>query len=291
MLNPIPSATILFECPTNFSCRTSITMTIAKINGIDIAYDDTGSGSPVVFLHGYPFNRSLWNAQISALSNTYRLITPDLRGHGDSAVTDSVTINEMATDVAGLLDTLGIERAVVGGLSMGGYVTLAFEKQFPDRVRALVLADTRAQADTAEAKAGREQQAQTAIREGMAPIAEGMLAKLFAPETHATNSAVVSRVREMMLKTNPKGAAAALRAMAIRDDHTGRLSEIRIPALILVGDQDAITPPSLSEEMHQLIPGSRLVKIAGAGHVSNLERPDEFNQALKTFLDALPEDK
>jgi 3-oxoadipate enol-lactonase len=266
-------------------------MTVANINGHDIAYDDAGAGRPIVLLHGYPFNRSLWLEQIAALSDAYRLITPDLRGHGDSAVTDSITINDMAADVAGLLDTLEIERAVIGGLSMGGYVALAFQKQFPERVAALVLADTRAQADTTEARAGREQQAQTALREGMPPIAEGMLSKLFAPETPATNSSVVSFVREMMLNTNPKGAAAALRAMALRDDHTERLGEIRIPALILIGDQDAITPPALSEEMHRLIAGSRLEIIEGAGHVSNLERPDEFNQALRTFLDALPEDK
>jgi 3-oxoadipate enol-lactonase len=266
-------------------------MTITNVNGHDIAYDDTGTGTPVILLHGYPFNRSLWRKQAAAFSDTYRLITPDLRGHGESEATDSVTLNEMAVDVAGLLDTLGIERAVVGGLSMGGYVALAFQKQFPDRVRALVLADTRAQSDNSEARAGREQQAQTAIREGMAPIAEGMLSKLFAPETPATNSSVVSFVREMMLKTNPKGAAAALRAMAVREDHTEHLGEIRIPTLILVGAHDVITPSALSEEMHRRIAGSQLEIIAGAGHVSNLERPDEFNRALKTFLDALPEDK
>jgi pimeloyl-ACP methyl ester carboxylesterase len=167
---------------------------------------------------------------------------------------------------------------------MGGYVALAFYKQFPSRVRALVLADTRASADTEEAKQTRAQQAQKALSEGMAGIADAMLPKLLTPETVSKRPEVVKRVRDMMLKTKPEGAASALLGMAEREDQTSLLPAITSPTLILVGAEDAITPVGDSEKMHNAIAGSRLVVIENAGHVSNLERTDEFNQNLVDFL-------
>jgi len=260
-------------------------MSFTRVDDIQLAYTDTGMGLPVVLLHGYPFNRSLWTEQVNALSNSYRVITPDLRGLGESdAVPGAATMNRMARDVAALLDQLEISRAVVGGLSMGGYVALAFYKQFRSRVRALILADTRAQADTEEGKQKRFEQAEKARAEGMAGIADSMLPKLLTPETVSKRPEVVKRVRDMMLKTKPEGAAAALRGMAERDDQTPLLAKITVPTLILVGAEDAITPVGDSEQMHQAIAGSRLVVLENAGHVSNLERTDEFNQALLEFL-------
>jgi 3-oxoadipate enol-lactonase len=260
-------------------------MTLARINDIQMAYTDAGIGRPVVLIHGYPFNRTLWNEQVAALSNSYRVIAPDLRGFGESDASEgTVTMNQMAQDVALLLDHLGIARATIAGLSMGGYVALAFYKQLPSRVRALVLADTRAQADSEEAKQTRAQQAEKALTEGMAGIADAMLPKLLTPETVSKRPEVVKRVRDMMLKTKPEGAAAALRGMAERDDQTDLLQKISVPALILVGAEDAITPVADSEKMHHAIADSRLMVLQNAGHVSNLERTEQFNQALLDFL-------
>jgi 3-oxoadipate enol-lactonase len=255
------------------------------LGDIQLAYADAGLGQPVVLLHGYPFNRSLWNEQASALSSSYRMITPDLRGLGESDATPGpATMNRMAQDVAALLDHLEISRAVVGGSSMGGYVALAFYKQFPSRVRSLILANTRAQADSEEGKQTRIQQADKALAEGMAGIADSMLPKLLTPETVSKHPEVVKRVRDMMLKTKPDGAAGALLGMAERDDQTSLLSQITCPTLILVGREDSITPVADSEKMHREIAGSRLVVIEKAAHISNLERTDQFNEELLRFL-------
>lgn len=262
-------------------------MTFIKLNDTQIAYTDTGIGRPVVLLHGYPFNRSLWSEQLIALGNSYRVVVPDLRGFGESDATQSpATMDQMAQDVAQLLDHLQISRAVICGLSMGGYVALAFYKQFPSRVRALVLADTRAQGDSEEAKQTRAQQAEKALSEGMAGIADAMLPKLLTPETVSKHPDIVKRVRDMMLRTRPEGAAAALHGMAMRDDHTQLLPNISVPTLIIVGAEDAITPLADSEKMDHAIPNSHLAVLDHAGHVSNLERTDQFNDALLEFLRA-----
>jgi 3-oxoadipate enol-lactonase len=260
-------------------------MSSIPVGDIQLAYTDAGLGQPVVLLHGYPFNRSLWNEQVSALGNSYRVITPDLRGLGESDASQGpATMNRMARDVAALLDHLEISRAVVGGLSMGGYVALAFYKEFPSRVRSLILADTRAPADTEEGKQTRHQQAEKALAEGMAGIADSMLPKLLTPETVSKRPDLVKRVRDMMLKTKPEGAAGALLGMAEREDQTALLSQISCPTLILVGREDPITPVADSEKMHREIAGSRLVVIENAAHVSNLERTDQFNEELMRFL-------
>ena len=259
-----------------------------NLRGVEIAYEDAGRGEPVVLLHGFVFDRSMWRGQVEALGERFRFITPDLRGHGESAATEGpATMEEMAADVAALLDELGVGRAVVGGLSMGGYVTLAFCRQYPERVRALVLADTRAEADSEEGRRGREELARLALAEGMRPVADTLTPKLLAPATVAARPEVVERVRAMVLGTKPAGAAAASRGMAQRRDQTDWLPEISAPTLIIVGSEDAITPPAGAEAMRAKIEGSRLVTIEGAGHASNLERPAEFNRALADFLGGL----
>jgi pimeloyl-ACP methyl ester carboxylesterase len=254
-----------------------------------MSYEMMGSGPPVVMLHGYPFNRTMWREQSEALSNSFRVIMPDLRGLGETeALADEpATMNEMAQDVAALLDQLGIDRAMLCGLSMGGYVAFAFTRRFPLRVRALVLADTRAQADTDEARRVREEQARKALEEGMSAICDELLQKSLTPATHYARPDIVERVREMILSTKPEGAAAALRGMAARSDQTQFLPNIIAPTLIFVGSEDRITPPADAEVMRREIRGSRLEIIPGAGHVSNLERPEEFNRALLEFLRAL----
>lgn len=260
-------------------------MTKAFIRGNEIGYDMVGTGTPVVLLHGFPFNRTMWSDQIEMLAARHRILAPDLRGLGESsATTGPATMEEMAKDVSDLMEKLNISRAAVCGLSMGGYVALALYRMFPLRARALVLADTRSGADTEEAKANREVLARKALDDGMAGIADAMLPKLLAPTTVAKNPAAVTRVREMILKTKPEGAAAALRGMAQRRDQTSFLSRVVAPALIVVGSEDMITPVADAELMHKEIGGSRLEVIEGAGHVSNIEQPEKFNDVLKTFL-------
>jgi 3-oxoadipate enol-lactonase len=260
-------------------------MTSIRINDINLGFTDIGSGPPVMLIHGYPFNRSLWTEQAEALRSNHRVIIPDLRGFGESDSSDgAATMMRMAEDVGDLMDHLEIEQAVIGGLSMGGYVALAFCRQVPARVKALVLADTRAQADTEEGRQTRFQQAEKALSEGMAGIADAMLPKLLTPDTVSKRPELVKRVRDMMVKTKPEGAAAALKGMAERDDQTEFIGGILVPTLILVGREDAITPVADSEKMQSLIEGSRLVVIENAGHVSNLEQTEQFNDALLGFL-------
>ncbi|MBV9927735.1 MAG: alpha/beta fold hydrolase [Acidobacteria bacterium] len=254
-----------------------------------MTYDDTGGGGQaVVLLHGFPFDRSMWRGQAEALGAEFRVVAPDLRGLGE-ATSDSVgvTIEAMADDVRALLDELGIGRAVIGGLSMGGYVAFEFFRQFPERVRALVLADTRPQADTEEGRRARAENAQRALKEGMAPIVDSMLPKLLSAETRERGGEVPGRVRAMMLGTRPEGAAAALRAMASRRDQTDLLSSIDVPTLIVVGSEDVITPPADAEAMRAKIESSRLVVVEGAGHLSNVEQAEQFNRALVEFLRGL----
>ena len=264
-------------------------MSITRVRGIEMAYDDVGSGPVVLLLHGYPFNRSMWREQTEALQTAnYRVITPDLRGHGETTATsETATMEEMARDVLALLDALEIERITLGGLSMGGYVALAFYRRFPLRTRALILADTRPQADTLDARRNREEQAQKILKEGMQSIAEDFLKKVLTPATLNEKPETSERVREMILQTNPQGAASALRGMAVRPDQTDFLEEILAPTLVIVGSEDQITPVKDAELMRREIRGSRLEIIEGASHLSNLERPTDFNRVLLDFLDAL----
>ncbi|HEX8502421.1 MAG TPA: alpha/beta fold hydrolase [Pyrinomonadaceae bacterium] len=263
---------------------------LARVRGIEVAYDDAGRGEAFVLLHGFPFDRSMWRGQVTELSATCRVVAPDLRGLGETPRGDAtVTMGEMAEDVAALLDTLGVERAALGGLSMGGYVAFEFFRRFPRRVRALLLADTRPQADADEARRTREENAQKVLRDGMAPLVDSMLPKLLSAATREGRPDVVERVRAMMLGIDPEGAAAALRAMAARRDQTDLLAAIDVPTLIVVGREDSITPPADAEAMGAKIKGSRLVRLEGAAHLSNVEREEEFNRALAEFVGGLPE--
>jgi 3-oxoadipate enol-lactonase len=256
-----------------------------RVRGIEIGYDDVGKGQSVVMIHGYPFNRSLWRDQVEVLSQCYRVIALDLRGHGESEVTPApATMEDMARDVAALMDQLEIRRAAIIALSMGGYVTFEFYSLFRSRVRALVLTDTRAQADTEEGKQNRAAQAQKARTEGMESVAEAMLPKLLTPESLSNRPDVVTRVREMMVHTPVEGAVAALQGMAQRRDQRLLLSDIISPTLIVVGSEDTLTPPEDSELMHSKIGGSRLEVIEGAAHVSNIERVEAFNEVIMRFF-------
>jgi len=267
---------------------------------------DAGSGPPIAFLHGYPFNRSMWSEQIQELSSRYRVIAPDLRGFGDTSVAlqfvagadggvpkrqaeayrTKTTMEEMARDVVALMDELEIDRAIVCGLSMGGYVALEFAHLFPSRVQALVLAGARAQGPDETEKDSREQQARRVLVEGMRFVADSMVPKLLAQRTLQEKPEIVSRVREMILTTKPQGAAAAQRGMAARRDYSSDLPDIGAPTLIIAGNDDRIRKPEDAEFIHRGISNSRLELIEDAGHLMNMEQPEAFNHAMMAFLEA-----
>ena len=261
-------------------------MPTVHANDIDIAYNDQGSGdTPIVLVHGFPLDKRMWEPQIQALSGEFRIITPDLRGHGESQVTPGpYTMDLLADDLKGFLDALNLQQVVLGGFSMGGYVVFSFYRKYPERVNSLMLLDTRPQPDSEDAQKGREDMAQLAEREGASPIAERLIPRLLSPDTVANRQDVVDTVTTMITGCPVEGIAGDLRGMALRGDSSDLLPKINVPTLIIVGDQDAITPPAESHSMAAIIPNTTLVEVSGAGHISNLENPDEFNHAIHDFL-------
>lgn len=260
-------------------------MASATVREISIRYDDTGTGTPVVLVHGHPFDRTMWREQVDRLGTGYRIIAPDLRGYGNSTVVPGVTLlDDFACDIAVLLDGLGVDRFVLGGLSMGGQIVLEFYRRFPDRVRALVLADTFAKADDEGGRRWRNDMADRLLREGMNAYADEVLPKMISPKTIREQPDVAEHVLRMMRDTAPEGAAAALRGRARRRDYSDLLADIAVPTLLVVGRDDEFTPVGDAEFMHEHISDSRLVVVDGAGHMPNIERPNEFNRAVADFL-------
>jgi 3-oxoadipate enol-lactonase len=260
---------------------------MSDINDNALAHADVGNGLPVVLLHAFPLNRMMWEPQIAALFGECRCIVPDLRGFGDSPKSGPYSMDVMADDVVALLDALQIERAVVGGLSMGGYVALNLLRRYRPRVRALLLADTRAPADTPEARQKRDELIALARREGAGAVAEKQITGLIGKSTREKQPELVDRVRGIMAGESVDGIAGALEAMKTRADSTPLLASIDIPTLVVVGEEDVVTPPKEARAMHEQIRGSRLEIIPGAGHLSNIERPAAFNAALSDFVGSL----
>ena len=255
------------------------------INGMTIGYSDQGKGTPIVLLHAFPLSKSMWQPQVDALAGSYRVMTIDFRGHGESTpVLWNDTLDDYAEDVINLLDYLGISKAVFVGLSMGGYTLFSIYRNYPSRVQALVLADTRAQADNQEGKAGRRVMAQMAFNDGVSAIADMMIPKLLAPSTISNHPEMVEQVRQMILQTPQAGIIVDLMAMAARPDSTNLLPTITCPTMVIVGEDDQATPVAESEYIAQRIPGSTFVQVPQAGHLSNFEQPAAFNQAIHSFL-------
>ncbi|OUN01157.1 MAG: hypothetical protein BAA04_13200 [Firmicutes bacterium ZCTH02-B6] len=262
----------------------------ASVRGTRLVYDDVGQGPPIVFLHAFPLNKAMWRRQLEAAAAAgWRALAVDLRGFGGSeAGSEPFTMDVCADDVAALLDRLDIQEPVVlAGLSMGGYVAFAFARRYPQRLRALVLADTRAEPDTQEGRTGRYEQAQRVEQDGVDVVVEAVLPRLVGETTRVRRPEVVAEVREMMAAARPAGVAAALRGLAERPDSRPTLADIEVPTLIIVGEEDVITPPALAEAMHAGIKDSRLAVIPGAGHLPNMETPEAFNDALLGFLEAV----
>lgn len=260
---------------------------ITVVNGLELAYDDVGAGLPVLFAHAFPLNRTMWAPQLSALVEHCRCVAADFRGFGESAQLGPFTMAQYADDLAGLLDQLRIDQAVVVGCSMGGYAAFAFHERHRSRVRALVLADTKAAADTREGRERRKQLIETARAEGATAIANLQIPSLVGKTTREKQPDTYDAVHRMMAQAPLVGIVGALEAMRDRPDSTPMLGSITAPTLIIVGDEDVPTPVKEARAMHRAIPGSRLEVIAGAGHLSNMERPAAFNHVLTEFLSAL----
>ncbi len=257
---------------------------------MEIHYVESGDpkGLPVVLIHGFPFSHEMWEPQIEALKARYRVVAYDVRGHGKSAVGDGLyTLEYFVDDLLGLLDLLKVDQAVLCGLSMGGYVALRAAERAPERVRALVLCDTRSEADANQGKILRAGAMRAVADDGVPAFAEGFAKSLFAPATLAAGKPCVEKVKALIRANSPLGIRGTLLALAARTDATAFLPAIKVPTLILVGERDLLTPPALSEAMRKAIPGSRLRVLPEAGHLTNLEQPDAFNAALREFLEAL----
>jgi 3-oxoadipate enol-lactonase len=241
---------------------------------------DLGQGTPVVWVHGFPLASSIFEQQLEM--RRVRHVMPDLPGFGQSRPDGgALAIDDYARMMLDLLDHRGIERAVFAGLSMGGYICLAVARMAPERLRALILIDTKEKADTDEARKGRYDSIEKVRKEGVQPIAESMLPKMLTADAPQQ---MRDRIREIMLSSTPEGVITALGAMAQRPDSTGVLPRITVPALVLVGEQDTITTPADAERMSKAIPRARLVRIANAAHLSNYEQAAEVNRVCGTFI-------
>jgi 3-oxoadipate enol-lactonase len=246
-----------------------------------LAYESYGSGKPIVLVHAFPLDGRMWQTTAQGLASRCRVIAPDMRGFGASDLgKGDHSIADMADDIAELLDNLGIAQAIVGGLSMGGYVSLAFAVRHRQRLERLILADTRATADSDAVRAGRANAIELASKQGVAVLVERQIASLLSPDA---SEALHDLVRNLG-KQSQEGVCAGIRALRDRPDRQAELAAIRCPTLVIVGKEDTISPPVEVVGMANAIPGARVVEIAGAGHLSNLENPDAFIRAISEFI-------
>lgn len=254
-----------------------------------VGYDDVGTGLPVVLLHGFPLDRTMWEPQREPLSKAgFRVLALDLPEFGQStAGNEAFTIERAADVLADFLHALDIPRAVVGGLSMGGYVAMAFARRYHDRLAGLILADTRSEPDDSIARQNRDALMARVKAEGPQAAAAVMVPKLLSEQTQKTNPGLVEVMQRMILRQRGSAVIAGLQALRDRPDAAPGLLGVAVPTLILVGQSDTITPPALAEKLAARIRGSELVAIPDAGHMSNLENPEAFNAAVIGFLNRL----
>jgi 3-oxoadipate enol-lactonase len=257
------------------------------INNLLVSYTDEGQegSSVIIFIHGFPFNKSMWNLQMWPLKDNYRLIMYDIRGHGNSDAGNEVfSIDLFANDLIGLMDALKIDKAILCGLSLGGYIALNAIGKYHERFDALVLSDTQCFADTPEVKEKRMRAIESIKHFGVEKYAEESIKNFFSPESFLTKGKEIADIKEMILKTSEQSLCNTLLALSLRKETCHILPEIKVPVLIMVGNEDKITPPAAARFMHEKIEGSFLKIIDHAGHLSNLENPGEFNVQLKKFV-------
>jgi len=260
-------------------------------HGHEMEYEVNGprTGTPVVLIHGFPFSKEMWKPQVEVLKNKYYTVSYDVRGHGRSGTGDGqYTLELFVDDFIALLDHLRIGRAVVAGLSMGGYIALRAIERHPERFRGLILADTRSEADSNEGKISRANQARKVKADGMKKFAETFVAGLFFKETFQRNPHMIDEITSVIAHTSPLAVAGTFIALAARTDTTASLYTMKVPALILVGRHDSLTPPSASSAMKEKIPNAEMFILPKAAHMSNLENAEEFNRRLLEFLSGIP---
>lgn len=256
-----------------------------ELNGRRQRYLEAGSGWPLVLLHAFPLNADLWRPQLERIPRGWHFLAPDLRGFGRGIPPAArMSIADMADDINAFLEVLEIESAVIAGLSMGGYVLMQLYRTAPERFTAMVLANTKASADSPEGRAAREQMAELVRRDGPAAVADQMLPKLLGATSHSARPYLEPMVRRLIESNTAEGIEAAIHAVKDRPDSMSTLAGSAVPALVITSEEDAIIPISESEAMQRTIPRSLLVVLPAAGHLSNLEVPDDFSEALGNFL-------
>lgn len=257
---------------------------VALLNNIEMGYDEGGTGVPVLFVHGFPHDRSLWTPQLQGLTVQARCLAVDLRGFGETTAKPPFSMDQYADDLAGFLDVMHVERAVIAGLSMGGYIALAMWRRHAARVRGLVLSNTRAGADSDEAREKRKNLMKVARDQGSSAVADAMITGMLGKTTRSKRPEIVNIVHRMISSAPVDGIVGGLQAMMDRPDSTSTLGTIDVPTLVVTGDEDALIPTADARSMHEGIRGSSLEIITGAGHLSNLERPAAFNHVVSEFL-------
>jgi pimeloyl-ACP methyl ester carboxylesterase len=263
-------------------------MAYRTIDNTLMSYHEQGSGKPLVLIHGFPLDWRIFESQVPALAKTHRVIAPDLRGFGQSKSDAPFMIASLADDVHALLQAMNVLPCALGGLSMGGYIALAFAKKYPQDLSSLILMDTRAEPDTAEGKEARNKMIALVHEKGAKAVADQMLPKMLSQKTIDSNPGVASKLRQIIEGCPPKTIEHALAALRDREDYSETLPKIAVATLIIVGEEDAITPPKMAQTLNQNIRQSKLVQIPGAGHLSTMEKPDEVTAAIKEFISNQP---
>lgn len=259
-----------------------------SVNGTILSYQERGAGKPLVLLHGFPLDSRIWREQIAALSDRFRVIAPDLRGFGESESDERFTMASLADDVHTLLAGLGALPCVLGGLSMGGYVALAYAKKYANDLLGLALIDTKAEGDTTQGKEGRQKMIELVRSQGSKAVAEQMMPKMLAPDADTPRPHVKRELNEIMNAQSPLTIEHALGAMRDRPDFVADLPSLVFPTLVIVGEHDAITPPAAAEGMSKAIARSTYVVVRGAGHMSPMEQPQQVTDALRRFAQSAP---
>ncbi|MDQ3050626.1 MAG: alpha/beta hydrolase [Bacteroidota bacterium] len=262
----------------------------ADVDNLKIAYDDMGTGKiPLIFIHGFPFDKSMWELQMKALSKNNRAIAYDIRGYGKSSANASpASMTLFADDLIKFMDALEIDKAIVCGLSMGGYILLNAVHKYPDRFKAIILSDTQCIADSPEAKEGRGKTIAT-IREGKkSEFTEGFIKKVFIAESLESKKDSVNKIKEIVMATSDATIIAGLTALAEREETCSNMNRVEVPALVICGDGDVVTPLEQSRVLNSRLANSSLVIIENAGHLSNMEQPENFNRKISEFIELLP---
>jgi 3-oxoadipate enol-lactonase len=257
------------------------------INNYTVSYTDQGdkNAPTILFIHGFPFNKNMWAGQVDALKENFRVVAYDVRGHGGSDIGHvDFSIDLFVTDLINLMDALQIEKAILCGLSMGGYIALHALEQYPGRFEALILCDTQCMADTPEGKEKRMKAIESIKANGVALYAKASIINLFAEESFQTKQKEIAAIQKTIEQTSPETLCQTLMALAQRRETCTRLTEIKIPVLILVGREDKITPIAAAKLMDEKIKHSTLIIVEHAGHLTNLENPSDFNYQLKQFV-------